>query len=117
VRHVVTENQRVEDTVRLLRSAAVRDIGDLLTASHRSLQHDYEVSCEELDQAVESALHAGALGARMTGGGFGGSVIALLPASSVDAAAQAVRDDFAARGFAAPVPRIVNPAQGARRDG
>jgi len=117
VRHVVTENERVEDTVRLLRSASVRDIGDLLTASHRSLQHDYEVSCAELDQAVESALRAGALGARMTGGGFGGSVIALLPESAVEAAVQAVRDDFAARGFVAPVPRIVSPAQGARRDG
>jgi len=117
VRHVVTENERVESTVRLLRSTAVGDIGPLLTASHRSLQHDYEVSCAELDQAVESALGAGALGARMTGGGFGGSVIALLPEASVDAAVTAVRDDFAARGFVAPVPRIVSPAQGARRDG
>ena len=117
VRHVVTENERVAGTVRLLRSAAVGDIGELLTGSHRSLQHDYQVSCDELDQAVESALGAGALGARMTGGGFGGSVIALLPESSVDAASKAVRDDFAARGYTAPVPRIVSPAQGARRDG
>ena len=117
VRHVVTENDRVASTVQLLRSGEVRDIADLLTASHRSLQHDYQVSCDELDQAVESALAAGALGARMTGGGFGGSVIALAPESLVDTIIAAVRDDFAARGFPVPVPRLVSPAQGARRDG
>jgi galactokinase len=116
VRHVVTENNRVEQTVRLLRAAAVADIGDLLTQSHRSLRDDYEVSCPELDLAVESALAAGALGARMTGGGFGGSVIALLPVADVDAAIARVTADFAAGDFTVPVTRIVGPAQGARRE-
>ena len=116
VRHVVTENDRVEQTVRLLRAGAVADIGDLLTQSHRSLRDDYEVSCPELDLAVESTLAAGALGARMTGGGFGGSVIALLPVADVDAAIARVTADFAASGFTEPVARIVGPAQGARRE-
>jgi galactokinase len=116
VRHVVTENDRVEQTVRLLRAGAVADIGELLTGSHRSLRDDYEVSCPELDLAVESALAAGALGARMTGGGFGGSVIALLPAQQVAAAIARVSSDFAASNFTEPVARIVGPAQGARRD-
>jgi galactokinase len=116
VRHVVTENNRVEQTVRLLRAGAVADIGDLLTQSHRSLRDDYEVSCPELDLAVESALAAGALGARMTGGGFGGSVIALLPVADVDAAIARVTADFSASDFTEPVARIVGPAQGARRE-
>ena len=81
VRHVVTENGRVTETIALLRRGAIGDIGDLLTASHRSLQHDYEVSCVELDTAVECLLASGAVGARMTGGGFGGSAIALDPAN------------------------------------
>jgi galactokinase len=116
VRHVVTENDRVEQTVRLLRAGAVADIGPLLTASHRSLRDDYEVSCPELDLAVESTLAAGALGARMTGGGFGGSVIALLPVQQVDAAIARVTADFAAQQFTQPVGRVVGPAQGARRE-
>jgi galactokinase len=116
VRHVVTENNRVEQTVRLLRAGAVADIGELLTQSHRSLRDDYEVSCPELDLAVESTLAAGALGARMTGGGFGGSVIALLPVGEVDAAIARVTADFAAGDFTEPVARIVGPAQGARRE-
>jgi galactokinase len=116
VRHVVTENDRVEQTVRLLRAGAVTEIGDLLIESHRSLRDDYEVSCPELDLAVESTLAAGALGARMTGGGFGGSVIALLPVLQVDAAIARVTADFATQGFTAPVARMVGPAQGARRE-
>ncbi len=80
VRHVVTENDRVAQTVELLRADRVEEIGELLTASHRSLRDDYEVSCAELDVAVDTALETGAIGARMTGGGFGGSAIALIPA-------------------------------------
>ncbi len=116
VRHVVTENDRVARTVEKLRAGDVPAIGPLLTASHRSLRDDYEVSSEELDVAVESALAAGAIGARMTGGGFGGSAIALVPSDRVDAVTTAVMEAFADRGFTAPVARLVRPAQGARRD-
>lgn len=116
VRHVVTENDRVVQTVELLRAGRISAIGDLMVASHRSLQHDYEVSCPELDQAVDSALSAGAVGARMTGGGFGGSVIALIPTELVETVMSGVNADFAMRGFTTAVPRIVAPADGARRD-
>jgi len=116
VRHVVTENDRVTQTVGMLREGQLAKIGDLLVASHRSLQYDYEVSCAELDQAVDSALAAGAVGARMTGGGFGGSVIALVPTELVETVVSQVTTDFAERGFTAPVPRNVAPADGARRD-
>lgn len=116
VRHVVTENDRVAGTVDLLRAGRVPDIGDLLTASHASLRHDYDVSCPELDLAVDTSLAAGALGARMTGGGFGGSVIALVPTDLAGIVGDAVTAAFAEHGFAAPVLRSVAPAQGARRE-
>jgi len=116
VRHVVTENDRVATTVSLLRERRTAEIGDLLVASHRSLQHDYEVSCPELDQAVDSALTAGAIGARMTGGGFGGSTIALVPTELVETVSSRVTADFADSGFTAPISRIVAPADGARRE-
>ena len=116
LRHVVTENDRVRRTVELLRDERIGDIGPLLTASHASLRDDYEVSCAELDLAVQSVLGAGASGARMTGGGFGGSVIALLPAERVADASEAVAEAFQAAGYGSPVCRIVAPAQGARRD-
>jgi galactokinase len=116
VRHVVTENARVTATVALLRRGHPGDIGPLLTASHDSLRDDYQVSSPELDQAVESALAAGAYGARMTGGGFGGSVIALVPADHIDAVASRAAADFAACGFDPPITRVVQPADGARRD-
>jgi len=109
VRHVVTEVARVGRVAELLRSGALQRRGDdgagaigaLLTASHVSLRDDYEVSCAELDVAVDAALATGALGARMTGGGFGGSAIALLPAGTAGAVAQEVTRAFTAEGFAA----------------
>lgn len=116
VRHVVTENDRVKSTVDLLRQGRVADIGPLLTASHASLRDDYDVSCAELDLAVDTALAAGALGARMTGGGFGGSVIALVPTGLVDDVGAAVVAAFAGQGLHPPVLRRVGPAQGARRE-
>ena len=116
VRHVVTENERVRRVVAQLEQGAVSAIGSDLTASHVSLRDDFEVSCEELDVAVEAALGAGALGARMTGGGFGGSVIALLPQDGVPALTAAVEAAFAVKGFAPPVIRTVTPAAGARVD-
>lgn len=112
-RHVVTENARVLDTVALLdRGADPREIGPLLTASHVSLRDDFEVSSRELDVAVDAVLAAGAYGARMTGGGFGGSAIALVDARSDDVGI-AVRHAFAAAGLREPNVFAVTPAAGA----
>jgi galactokinase len=116
VRHIVTENQRVLDTVRILDEQGVRAIGDLLVASHASMRDDFEISTPELDAAVDSALAAGALGARMTGGGFGGAAIALVEQEAVDTVSQAVHAAFAAAGFATPLLFTVAPSAGAHRD-
>ena len=115
VRHVVTENARVMATVELLRAGRSLDVGALLTASHASLRDDYEVTVPELDVAVEAALEAGAYGARMTGGGFGGCAIALVDRDAVDRVADAVRDAFASRGFADPRTFTAAPAAGVAR--
>ncbi len=115
-RHVITENARVADVVALLRDGRVADIGPLMTASHASLRDDYEVSDPALDLAVDVALASGALGARMTGGGFGGSAIALVPADLVDRVGDAVTAAFAEGGRTAPVLRTVLPSAGAARD-
>ncbi|MFD1815343.1 galactokinase [Rhodococcus gannanensis] len=101
-RHVVTEIERVRETLRLLASGDICDIGPLLTASHVSLRDDFEVSCPELDNAVDSALAAGAHGARMTGGGFGGSAIALVDDRDVDRVAMEVLSNARTRGLVAP---------------
>ncbi|MFC8527461.1 galactokinase [Nocardia sp. NPDC057227] len=116
VRHVVTEDRRVLDTVRTLRADGATAIGPLLDASHVSMRDDFEISVPELDVAVESARGAGALGARMTGGGFGGAAIALAPADAVGAISDAVDRAFAARGFAPPTQFTVVPSDGAHRD-
>ncbi|MFJ8689201.1 galactokinase [Micromonospora wenchangensis] len=115
VRHVVTENQRVLDTVALLRAGRVAGIGPLLTASHASMRDDFAITVPEVDTAVEAALAAGALGARMTGGGFGGCVLALVEAAAAEPVAAAVRAAYAERGFAAPDTRTARPAPGATR--
>ncbi|MEU5692735.1 galactokinase [Actinosynnema sp. NPDC020468] len=116
VRHVVTEDERVLRAVEVLRAGGLADLGPLLTASHASLRDDYRVSVEELDVAVAAALAAGALGARMVGGGFGGSVIALVPVEAHGTVVRAVLDAFAERGL--PVPRTFTgvPSAGAGRD-
>jgi galactokinase len=114
-RHVVTENRRVLDTAELLRAGQLGRVGPLLTASHASLRDDFEVSWPEADAAVEAAVEAGALGARMTGGGFGGSVIALAPAGAAAAVAGAVADRFARQGWRAPAMVPTQPSQGAAR--
>jgi len=101
-RHVVTENTRVEGAVAAIDAQDWRALGVLLNASHASLRDDYEVSCAELDLVVTTALEAGALGARMTGGGFGGSAIALVPTQRVDAVRRAVDVAFVAGGFGPP---------------
>ena len=113
--HVVTENRRVLDTVGLLRAGRPAEAGPQLTASHLSLRDDFEVSWPEADAAVTAALRAGALGARMTGGGFGGSVIALAPAGTASAVAAAVTAAFAAQGWLAPAIWPAQPAAGAGR--
>ena len=116
VRHVVTEDQRVLDVVAHLRSGDdPRSVGPLLTASHASLRDDYEVTVAELDVAVEAALAAGAHGARMTGGGFGGSVIALVDDHDAAKVSSAVSAAFAENGFTAPVTFTARPSAGARR--
>lgn len=116
VRHVVTENQRVLDTVRTLHEQGPTAIGDLLVASHASMRDDFEISVPELDTAVEAALAAGAVGARMTGGGFGGAAIALVAHDKVQAVTDAATAAFAAAGFAAPTIFTVTPSAGAARD-
>ncbi|MFY1634280.1 galactokinase [Solwaraspora sp. WMMB335] len=115
VRHVVTENQRVRDTVALLRAGRVGGIGPLLTASHASMRDDFEITVAEVDTAVAAALTAGAYGARMTGGGFGGCVLALVDAGAAGQVAAAVGEAFADNGFAAPACFTALPATGAER--
>ena len=116
VRHVVTEDRRVLAVVDVLRQGAdPRTVGPLLTASHVSLRDDYEVTVPELDVAVDAALAAGAHGARMTGGGFGGCVISLVDGDDVGAVADAVAAAFAERGFADPASFVAWPSDGARR--
>ena len=84
VRHVETENERVRDTVRALERGEIGDLGRLFRESHESLRDDYEVSTPEIDSLVERAREAGALAARLTGGGFGGSIVALAEQSRAD---------------------------------
>ncbi|MET8318202.1 galactokinase [Rhodococcus erythropolis] len=101
-RHVVTEIERTRKTAELLRRNRFSDVGELFDNSHASLRDDFEVSCEELDVAVAAARRGGAIGARMTGGGFGGSAIALVPEGSHAEVIASVSRDFAARGWRAP---------------
>jgi galactokinase len=112
---VVTENQRVLRTVELLRSGRVRETGPLLTASHASMRDDFEITVPEVDTAVEAALTAGAYGARMTGGGFGGCVLALADTDFADGVAAAVTRAYAERGFTRPRSFMVLPGPGAAR--
>jgi galactokinase len=114
-RHVVTENARVLDVVALLRQGEVAAIGPALAGSHRSLRDDYEVSCPELDVAVEAAVASGAVAARMTGAGFGGSALALVPIPAAETVGLAVAEAFAAAGFGPPSVFAVSIAGGAAR--
>ena len=101
-RHAVTEIQRVKDAVAALRASDFTTLGRLINESHISLRDDYTVSCPELDAAVAAALEVGALGARMVGGGFGGSAIALIQADQIENVKSSIRDAYAAAGFKAP---------------
>ncbi|GII90024.1 galactokinase [Sinosporangium siamense] len=115
VRHVVTENHRVEAALGLLRAGALGDVGPLLNASHLSLRDQFEVSCPELNVAVEAAVRGGARGARMMGGGFGGSALALVPTGNVAAVRQEVGAAYHDRGWASPRFLPAEPAAGAHR--
>jgi galactokinase len=114
-RHVVTEIERTLRAVELLKAGDLEGMAPLITASHASLRDDYEVSVPETDTAVEAALSAGALGARMIGGGFGGSVIAIVSGDRVEAVDRAVHAAFTERGFRAPDVFDALPGPGARR--
>lgn len=112
-RHAVTEIARVLDAVVALESKNFKRLGELLNASHASLRDDYEVSCSELDTAVDASLSAGALGARMVGGGFGGSAIALIEAEKTHITIAAVESSFASKSFKTPRFFTSLPSQGA----
>ncbi len=115
-RHVITENARVLTAVDILNSAGARGLGPVLAASHLSMRDDFEISVPELDLAVDASLAAGALGARMTGGGFGGTAIALVPTDECDAVSESVRYEFEDAGFCSPHIFSVTPSAGAKRD-
>ncbi|MFP5359229.1 MAG: galactokinase [Actinomycetes bacterium] len=116
VKHVVTENARVARTAQVVQADGPRAIGDLLVQSHASMRDDFEISVPELDLAVETALANGAIGARMTGGGFGGAAIALIDVGRAEEVGAAIEAAFADSGFTAPIIFVVNPAAGAHRD-
>ena len=119
-RHVITDNARVRAAVDLLGSAsadpgAYGKIGALLSEAHRSLRDDFEISWPHADVTVDAAVAAGALGARMIGGGFGGSVLALVPADAEPAVRTAIADAFARHSWAAPEFIQAVPSGGASR--
>jgi galactokinase len=114
-RHVVTEVERVDRFVELVRAGRIAECGPLLDASHASLRDDYEVSAVELDTVVAAATWAGALGARMTGGGFGGSAIALVPTDAVPVVSHAVVRACQDRGLTVPGTLAVTSGAAARR--
>ena len=93
-RHILTENQRVLDVVAALGDSDFAEVGRILTASHASMRDDFEITTDHIDLIADTAVRAGALGARMTGGGFGGCVIALVATAEVD---QCVEADSACR--------------------
>jgi galactokinase len=120
LRHVVTENERVLAAVASLRAGGLESdpavLGALLTASHASMRDDFEITTPALDLAAATAVEAGAAGARMTGGGFGGAVIALVARERAADTAASITVAFARAGFTAPRLSTVAPSDGARRD-
>lgn len=115
-RHVLSEQARVLATAELLDAGRLADIGDVLVAGHASLRDDFEVSCAELDLVVETAMGSGALGARMTGAGFGGSAIVLAHAPHLCGIAQEIAARFTAAGYGAPLCFAASASPGARRE-
>jgi galactokinase len=120
-RHVVSDNLRVRQVTGLLRTSgggdfrALSEVGTLLTRSHASLRDDFQVSWPEADVTVDVAVGAGALGARMTGGGFGGSALALVPEPDLDQVRTAILAAFADRGWTEPEFLSAFPSDAAQR--
>ena len=112
-RHVISENVRVLEAVEALRDSDFDEFGRLMYASHASLRDDYEVSTPELDTFVETAKQRGARGARLTGAGFGGCAIALVPEEETAAFTKVCEQVFAERGFEEPAFYEFVPAAGA----
>jgi galactokinase len=112
-RHVLTENQRVIDCVAALRASDYPHAGRLFTASHASMRDDFEITTERIDLIADTAVRAGALGARMTGGGFGGCVIALVPLDRADAVGESVQCAAVSAGFEQPFVTRTRAAAGA----
>ncbi len=112
-RHIVSENARVLEAVEALRAQEFHELGRLMYASHASMRDDFEISTRELDAFVELAGEAGALGARLTGAGFGGSAVALVSAADAETLAHNVRREFAKRTFEDPVFYEFRPDAGA----
>lgn len=115
VRHVVTENTRVLEAVDVLRAGRIADLAPLLDASHVSMRDDFEITVPQVDLAVETARASGALGARMTGGGFGGCIIALVPAGDVERVGGEIASSFVEAGFGPPAHFAAIPSAGAQR--
>lgn len=116
-RHVIADDQRVHQSVALLEAGDLAGLGPVLHASHVSLRDDFEISWPQADVTVAAAEDAGALGARMVGGGFGGSVIALVPAEPAagEAIAAALAAEYERRGWPPPALLAAPPAEGASR--
>ena len=112
-RHVLTENQRVLDFVAALGDSDFTAAGQILTASHASMRDDFEITTEHIDLIADTAVRAGALGARMTGGGFGGCVIALVPVDRAELVGEMVRRAVCDAGFEQPVITRTRAAAGA----
>jgi galactokinase len=114
-RHVISENERTVASVAALSDDDLHAFGKLMNESHDSLCQDYEVSCAELDAMVQIARdQKGVLGARMTGGGFGGCTVNLVAADQVDDFVENVSREYEQRFQLKPVIVVTSPAQGAR---
>jgi galactokinase len=112
-RHVLTENQRVMDFVAALGASDFIEAGRIMTASHVSMRNDFEITIDHIDLIADIAVWAGAYGARMTGGGFGGCVIALVPEGRANAVAEELRKSVSSAGHPRPVVIRTYAAQGA----
>jgi galactokinase len=115
VHHVVSENARVLEAVDVLRAGRIVDLAPLLDASHESMRDDFEITVPQIDLAAQTARTSGAFGARMTGGGFGGCIIALVAAGESERIGGEIARSFAAAGFGPPQHFTAVPSAGAQR--